>query len=140
MLTTIKNRLSKHLFTRVRQTGRASDNRGVRGRCCDDTQQSRHNKTTSLFFSQMESVVSDPQIVPLLPTGGRTHHRSEEDSGKKKGKRNRENQQSQVIWVNSMQILWWFCILFKSRKQNFHVWDFGQTILVLQKTKQYFES
>ncbi len=31
----------------------------------------------------MESVVSDPQIVPLLPTGGRTHHRSEEDSRRK---------------------------------------------------------
>lgn len=83
VLATIKNRLTKHLFTRVRQTGRASDNRGARGRCCDTTQQSRHNKTARLFFSQMESVVSDPQIVPLLPTGGRTRHRSEEDSGRK---------------------------------------------------------
>lgn len=83
VLTTVKNRSLKHLFTRVRQTGRALDNRGARGRCRDNTQQSRHNKTTSLFFSQMESVVSDPQIVPLLPTGGRTHHRSEEDSGRK---------------------------------------------------------
>jgi len=59
-----------------------------------------------VFLSDGWSVVSDPQIFPLLPTGGRTHHGSEEDIG-------RENIGIDgVILGTSMLLLWWLCILY----------------------------